>query len=93
MLCPATMTPEFSNVSVPMKSSHGDLIANAEFPPLWQDSWVKYIPLVGKTILAIMNAMRYETTLEQNADLIATDLETLESRWSGMRVGVIDRSK
>lgn len=40
-----------------------------------------------------MNARRYETTLEQNADFIASDLESYESRWSGMTVGVIDGSK
>lgn len=40
-----------------------------------------------------MNARRYETTLEQNAEFIAGDLESHESRWSGMTVGVIDGSK
>jgi hypothetical protein len=40
-----------------------------------------------------MNAGRYTTTLEQNADFIASDLESYESRWSGTAVGVIDGSK
>ena len=40
-----------------------------------------------------MNAPRYETTLEQNAEFIANDLESYESRWSGRTVGVIDASK
>lgn len=40
-----------------------------------------------------MNARRYETTLEQNAEFIASDLESYKSRWSGMTVGVIDESK
>ena len=39
------------------------------------------------------NAPRYETTLEQNAEFIADDLESDKSQWSGMRVGVIDGSK
>ncbi|OCL04834.1 NAD(P)-binding protein [Glonium stellatum] len=93
MLCPSTMTPEFSDINVPTKTSHEKLIANAATLPLWQDSWIKYIPLIGKTLLCAMNAGRYETTLEQNAEFIASDLESYESRWSGMTVGVIDGSK
>lgn len=87
------MTPESSDIDVPTKTLHGRLIANAESPPLWQDSWIKYIPLIGTTLLCAMNAGRYETTLEQNAEFIASDLESYESRWSGMTVGVIDGSK
>ena len=87
------MTPEFSEISVPTKSLHGKLIANAATPPSWQDSWIKYVPLIGKTLLCAMNAGRYETTLEQNAEFIASDLERYESRWIGMTVGVIDGSK
>jgi hypothetical protein len=93
MLCPSTMTPESSDIKVPTKTLHGKLIANAATPPSWQDSWIKYIPLIGKTLLCAMNARRYETTLEQNAEFIASDLESYESRWSGMTVGVIDGSK
>ena len=87
------MTPESSDISVPTKSMHGRLIANAATPPLWQDSWIQYIPLIGKTLLCVVNALRYETTLEQNAEFIASDLESYESRWSGTTVGVIDASK
>ena len=87
------MTPESSDINVPTKLLHGKLIANAATPPSWQDSWIKYIPLIGKTLLGAMNASRYETTLEQNAEFIASDLESYESRWSGMTVGVIDGSK
>jgi len=93
LLCPSTMTPESSDVDVPTKTLHGKLIANGVTPPLWQDSWLQYIPLIGKILICAMNAPRYETTLEQNADFIADDLESYESRWSGMTVGVIDGSK
>ncbi|KAK4971156.1 hypothetical protein LTR66_010738 [Elasticomyces elasticus] len=93
VLCPSTMTPESSDISVPTENSCGQLIANATTPPLWQDSWMKHIPLIGKTLLCAMNAGRYETTLEQNADFVASDLESYESRWSGTTVGVIDGSK
>ena len=92
MLCPSTMTPESSDNKVPTTTSHGRLVANATTPPLWQDSWIKYIPLIGRPVLCAMNASRYVTTLEQNAELIASDLESYESRWSGVTVGVIDGS-
>ena len=93
LLCPALMTPESSDFNVPTKSSRGALIANAATPPLWPKSWVTYIPLIGKSIEMAMNAGRYETTLEQNAEFIAGDLETYESRWIGTTVGIIDGSK
>ena len=93
MLCPSTLVPESSDLSVPMKASQKKLIANAAIPPLWQDSWIKFIPLIGRTLAAAMNASRYETTLEQNAEFIASDLESHESRWIGTTVGVIDGSR
>ncbi|KAI9666090.1 MAG: hypothetical protein M1821_004025 [Bathelium mastoideum] len=93
LLCPSTLTPESSDLNVPTKVSQRKLIADAAIPPLWQDSWMKSIPLIGKTLVAGMNASRYETTLEQNADFIASDLESRESRWIGTTVGVIDPSK
>jgi len=87
------MTPESSDIDIPEKTLHGKLIANAASPPLWQESWINYIPFIGKTLLCAMNVSRYETTLEQNAEFIADDLESHESRWSGMTVGVIDGAK
>ncbi len=87
------MTPESPDINVPTESSRGRLIANTATPPQWRDSWIKYIPLIGKTIVCVMNAGRYESTLEQNAEFIADDLETEDSRWSGTTVGVIDGSR
>ncbi|KAK6000834.1 hypothetical protein QM012_003559 [Aureobasidium pullulans] len=93
LLCPSTMVAEKSEVSVPAKSSHGRLTAEASSPPLWKDSWLKHIPFLGKVILAGMNAPRYETTLEQNADFIASDLKDRESPWIGAPVGIIDAAR
>ncbi|KAF2674345.1 NAD(P)-binding protein [Microthyrium microscopicum] len=93
MLCPATMVPESSNFDVPTRNLHGELVAGAETLPAWQDSWVKHIPLMGRPILSAMNAGRYTTTLEQNAEFIAKDLESHASQWMGMTVGVFDGSK
>jgi hypothetical protein len=93
MLCPGTMNPESSDFTVPTQTLPGKVIPNAATPPLWQDSWIKYIPFIGKTLLCAMNASRYVTTLEQNAELIASDLESHDSRWNGTTVGIIDGSK
>ena len=93
MLCPSTMVPESSEISVPTKTSRGNVVVSAGTPPLWRNSWLQYIPWIGKVILCAMNAPRYETTLEQNAEFIAKDLESYESRWSGTTVGIIDESK
>lgn len=93
MLCPSQMNPESFDFTVPTKSSHARLTANAQTPPLWKSSWIKNIPLIGSYIIISMNTTRYVTTLEQNADFIATDLETLDSPYIGTQVGVIDASK
>ncbi|KAG9598219.1 NAD(P)-binding protein, partial [Aureobasidium melanogenum] len=93
LLCPSTMTAEKSEINVPAKSNHHKLTAEASSPPLWKDSWLKHIPFLGKAILTGMNAPRYETTLEQNADFIASDLRDRESRWIGVTVGVINVAK
>ena len=94
MLCPADMAPVSSEIVVPTKPLPAKLIANGVTPPLFKDSWLRYIPLIGRSIVAGMNAARYNTTLEQAADFIASDLEEgSESRWIGMAVGIIDEGK
>ena len=90
MYCPNTMVPESSS---PTTTTQTKLIASGDMPPLWHDFWVRYIPLVGKTLVCMMNAMRYQTTLEQSAEFIAADLEMYESPWIGKRVGTIDESR
>jgi hypothetical protein len=93
MLCPNWMIPESPNVSLPGTAPKDGLVASAGTPPQWQDSWMKHIPLIGKTIVSGMNASRYKTTLEQNAEFIACDLSNEHSEWKGQAVGVITRSK
>ncbi|KAF2651664.1 NAD(P)-binding protein [Lophiostoma macrostomum CBS 122681] len=94
MLCPSNMVPESADIVVPTNSTSPRLIAKATTPPNWKDSWLlQYIPFFGRVIVAGMNASRLQTTLEQNADLIAEDLEMEDSQWVGKRVGVIDPSK
>jgi hypothetical protein len=94
LLCPSDLTEESTDLSLPTKAaSHSKLIAEAANPPAWQDSWLKHIPLIGRSIVAGMNASRYITTLEQNAELIASDLAGKNSRFIGTTVGVIDASR
>ena len=97
MLRPNWMVPEFPNITFPPFIPSEALVASAGTPPRWQDSWLKHIPLIGRTIVSGMNAGRYKTTLEQNAEFIARDLEVGEgggeSEWVGEAVGVIGAEK
>ena len=93
MLCPNWMVPEYPTIQLLGTLPKDALVAMAGTPPQWSDSWMKHIPFIGKTIVSGMNASRYKTTLEQNAEFIASDLGNAESEWKGQAVGVIDRSK
>jgi len=108
MLCPNWMVPERSEgqvsergevpeVSSPKTTPRSPLIASAGTPPLWQDSWLKHIPLIGRTLVSAMNAGRYQTTLEANAEFIAKDLEVGGgaggSEWVGKAVGVVSAER
>lgn len=92
LLCPGIMTPDSSEFHVPTKALTSRLVASASQHPLFQESWLSYIPLLGRSLTLAMNFSRYTTTLEQNADFIAADLEVNDSPWVGKRVGVIDES-
>ena len=87
------MVPESPDVQLPGTAPKDTLEAKAGMPPQWNDSWTRHIPLIGKTIVSGMNASRYRTTLEQNAEFIASDLGNGESEWKWQAVGVIARSK
>ncbi|KAF2010554.1 NAD(P)-binding protein [Aaosphaeria arxii CBS 175.79] len=91
LLCPNTMIPSSATITVPA-SPTSKLSASATVPPSWKDSWVRHVPLLGRRVVCAMNASKYKTTLEQNAEFIAADLEAGQSQWSGKTVGVIDES-
>ncbi|GAB7334862.1 hypothetical protein MBLNU13_g06763t3 [Cladosporium sp. NU13] len=93
MLCPNWMVPEYPDVQLTGIAPKDALEAKAGTPPHWNDSWVRHIPFIGKTIVSGMNASRYKTTLEQNAEFIASDLGNAESEWKGQAVGIITRLK
>lgn len=93
MLCPNWMIPESPEIGLPGTTPREALVASTGIPPRWQDSWLKHIPLIGRTLVSMMNATRYQTTLEQNAEFIAGDLENGDSSWKGQAVGIISASK
>lgn len=93
MLCPNWMIPEYPDVQLPGIAPRDTLVAEAGTPPQWNDSWMRHIPFIGKTIISGINASRYKTTLEQNAEFIASDLGNGESVWKGQAVGVISRAR
>lgn len=93
MLCPNWMVPEHQDIQLPGTTPKDALVVQAGTPPQWNDSWMKHIPFIGKTIVSGMNASRYKTTLEQNAEFIASDLGDAGSEWKGQAVGVITKSK
>lgn len=75
---------------MPTQSPRQRLIAKAGSPPAWNESRVESVPLLGRFLVVMTNALRYRTTLEQNADFIAADLEEGSRTWVGKTVGVID---
>lgn len=95
LLCPTDLVPESTDLSVPTKASERQkLVANRTTPPMWKSSWLSYIPIIGKSLVIAMNFSRYETTLEQNAEFIANDLEDgHQSQFIGSTVGVIDPAR
>lgn len=93
MLCPSVMTPASQNLGLPAHGKKNGLIAKARTLPEWQDSWVKHIPLLGNFLWCGLNASRYSTTLEDNAEFIADDLDKGTDEWVGQKVGVIEAAK
>jgi hypothetical protein len=81
--------------TIPTPELEVQLLAKAGEPPAWRNSWFSHVPLIGKAVVCAINAPRYATTLEQNADFIAADLEIGidGSEWIGKAVGIIDARK
>ena len=87
------MTPISSTIAVPDGSRENPLVASADVPPGWQDSYFKKVPFLGTLMGILGNASKYNIKLEDCADFIASDLETLESEFRGHRVGLIEPAK
>ncbi|KAK9314927.1 hypothetical protein V1522DRAFT_415852 [Lipomyces starkeyi] len=93
ILCPSLMTPRSSTFELPMQAPTESLIMSATVPPHWKDIWVRRIPLLGPFIVLGLNVGQYTTKLEDNAEVIASDLERGGDEWVGKKVGVWDASR
>lgn len=93
MLCPSAMLPANKTIE-PLSEPRGNtLVVENGIPADWRYSYLNQIPILG-TILSIFgNILRYNTTLEDNADFMAADLENPDSKHIGHRVSVIDLPK
>ncbi|OQD85104.1 hypothetical protein PENANT_c011G08084 [Penicillium antarcticum] len=89
ILCPGVMSP-LRSLSYPSaaEASGQNLIATADVPPDWSPKFL-YSPIFREYLNVLSQVPDYGTALEDNADLIATDLQKGEgSEWIGKRVGV-----
>lgn len=94
LLCVAFMTPVSESIDLMQEPKHHDLAVAAGKPPEWQDSWVRYIPLIGLFLNVVMNIKPYTTKLEDVADLLAEDFEKGgESPYVGELVGMKEKNK
>ena len=66
------------------------LIASADVPTGFQNSYLHNIPYLGPFISVLANFNKYGTTLEDCADFIAADVEKKDTSFVGHRVGVLD---
>ncbi len=77
----------------PPEASADNLVANADVPPAWKNSF-KSIPLLGTYMNIGLQAQDYYTALEDCADFMVADLEKgLQSEWIGKRVSVKEKAK
>ncbi|KAJ9148543.1 hypothetical protein NKR23_g4968 [Pleurostoma richardsiae] len=92
ILCPGVMQPR-SKTTYPFDTSASEenLLAAAGIAPEWSAAFL-CTPLVGGYLNIMAQAAAYGTTLEDNADFIAKDLEQGEdSAWIFQKVGVKEK--
>ncbi|KAH8594580.1 hypothetical protein B0O99DRAFT_545703 [Bisporella sp. PMI_857] len=88
ILCPGIMH-SLSSVTYPLdhRASAENLLATRNVAPQWSSRFL-CAPLIGGYLNIMSQASSYGTALEDNADLIARDLEQgLDSVWAYQKVG------
>lgn len=90
MFCPSQMVPASKTINVLDVPRGNSLIASADVPTGFQNSYLHKIPYLGPFVSVLSNFSRYGTTLEDCADFIAADVAKKDMRFVGHRVGVID---
>ncbi|KAI9753617.1 MAG: hypothetical protein M1835_000973 [Candelina submexicana] len=93
MLCPAHMVPANKEIAPLSKPSGNPLIASIDIPANFSRFFFSGIPFFGPFCTVLLNAGKYGTTLEDNADFLAADLTNPDSEYVGHRVGVYDTGK
>jgi hypothetical protein len=92
VLCPATMTPRGEpTYPVIAGASVDNLLVSADTPPEWSNKLL-WMPVIGGYLNVLSQASGYNTSLEDNADLIASDLlRGVDSPWIYQKVGVKEK--
>jgi hypothetical protein len=84
---PAVATPDLKILDGPRKR---DFVVKADVPSVWNGSWWRNVPVLGRYVEVMKSLMGNMTTLEENADFLAEDLEGGDQKWEFRRVGVVD---
>lgn len=87
------MTPISKTISLDGRSRRNPLIASADTPPGWQNSYFNNVPFLGVLLSMLGNAPKYNIKLEDCADFIANELEKSNTEFVGHRVGLRDTGK
>jgi len=85
------MAPAGTQITVLDTPRGNSLAAEIDIPPLWRDLFIYRLPFIGPFLSLFGEFLRYNTTLEDNADFIAANLTN--DRFVGHRVGVINDPK
>ena len=94
LLCVGWMQPRSKTIDLLAAPQHHQLAVAIGDPPEWQDSWVRYVPLVGVYLNLVAAMFSYTTKLEDVADLLAEDFEKgSKSEYVGQLVGMKDVGK
>lgn len=74
-------------------ASVDNLLVAASVPPQWSEKYQK-VPIIGGYLNVFSQATGYTTSLEDNADFIASDLlRGTDSPWVYQKVGTKEKQK
>ncbi|KAJ5457521.1 hypothetical protein N7475_008909 [Penicillium sp. IBT 31633x] len=94
ILCPGVMYPLGEPSYPPISTSSVDnLAASASVLPDWSQKYLS-LPVIGGYLNVFSQVTAYRTALEDNADLIASDLlQGTNGQWLHQKVGTKEKQK
>lgn len=93
-LAPSQMVPASKEITLLSVPRGHNLVPANDTPPNYMTTFLSGLPFgIGIASDSIVNALRYNTSLEDCADFMAADLAKGESEHVGHRVGVIASGK